>query len=547
MELSVTTEKLSIVFDASSGSLAEISNAETGDAVVRPFAPSGPPFALYEPSSGPAAGPWIPLSKARMSLRGSLFESVWTDGILECFFTVAASRLPSRSLWDLVIRNTGRRERVFQAEFPVLDGVMPDPAGRGVRAAAMDQYGRPFGPAVSDGAALPWHCIWDPGRRSALGIVVRDPRFGPKEFVTDKTMLHLRHSGVFTLGPGGALRLPQAVVLAETGDWRAAAEECRQWLMLTGLDRRPPKWFRSGDIWGARLPEAGAGGVVSLFPAAPARGRALLLSDAGPGENRPRRAHGDFVHDPSAQLLQQRASFPFRRPCLGRGEAVRASLAGAPWLRLPPDAPLDPLSANWACAQATAWRALVWGVVRPDPAADDPGITARLFDAGAFSAAMAARLDPAGGGLAEYHAPYRLVIPWSGPRQPLAAVCDLETLVWRTVEPFVSGGSFGVDESANWCMCIVIRGDIDLVGFGQTSEVVPGGMLRIRPELIAGTGKTARVRVSIPGCIPRGIRIGVGEERLIPIPADARPGAYPVILRSRSSLPFLRLLRVLGA
>jgi hypothetical protein len=70
--------------------------------------------------------------------------------------------------------------------------------------------------------------------------------------------------------------------------------------------------------------------------------------------------------------------------------------------------------------------------------------------------------------------------------------------------------------------------------------------VRVSPSVIAGPGGTGRVRISIPGCIDRPIRIPVGAESRLLIPRGVRPGEYPVIVKGRNSLCFMRFLRVLG-
>ena len=544
MELSISTDLLSIVFDAVSGSLVEMHNSRIGDSVIRSSLPTALPFVVHADPPGTE----IPLSPVGTGSAGDDFlELMWTGGGLECVLSVAVEERSARSLWNLRIRNIGAEERSLAVEFPRFNGVMPDPEGGGARGHVTDQYGRRLSPAVFENPPIQWHCLCDVERRSALGIIVKDPSFGPKTLVTGERLISFRHTGPFRLRRGGVIRLPEIIVLAEKGDWRGTAEEYRRWRARFTPGLRPPRWFYSGIIWGLRQLEADERAVRAILPSAPARGPVLLVSETRMEERRSIDTHGVFAEGTDFSLLPIRVSHPFHRPFLrGNKTAVRASLCGSPFIYGERGEPADAEASRWACAQTAVWNALVWGAVGPDPSVDDPGITARLFVGKAFSLVIAARLDPATGRLAEYHAPYRLTIPWTRKGRPRAAVCDLERLSWRDLEPFLSGGSFVVDESANWAACVVLSKDLDLVGFDPLPEVVPGGMVRVSPSVIAGPGRTVRVRISIPGCIDRPIRIPVGAESSLLIPHGVRPGEYPVIVKGRNSPCFVRFLRVLG-
>ena len=537
MELAFLTEQLSIVFDSSTGKLIEIRNTVLNDTVVRPAPESGSVLSLRLDDMQT-----VPLSLLSARSRRPLMELAWSGGGLECLLTIRAGSNPSSSLWDLLIRNTGPEERLVSPEFPLLRGVMPEPPGDNARGFVQDQFGHDaFAPAVRSVLPLQWHCLIDAGRGSVLGIQARDPHFLPKSIRTADHEVSLSYTGSFPVGRGAILRLPQIVIGAHSGDWRGTAADYREWLRRRLPQKRPPRWFFSGAVWGAALSE------TEISPGPGQRGAAFKLCAGPEDEAGCKRAHGFLSRDPALPVLQIRASYPHRRPVLsGGGSALCASLSGVPWLSASPTEPAEDAE-RWYCAQITAWDALVWGEPRRDPAVDDPGISTRLFEGWQFSAVVAARRDADSGGLTEYHAPYRLLIPWSGTSAPDVAACDLETLAWRTIVPFPSGGCFGVDESANWVLVVVLNGKTDLVGFDRLPEVIPGGVLSMNPRIIAGPGTTARIRLSIPGCLEKDARIVVGEESRLPIPKTVRPGRYPVILHGRGALRFCRMLRVLGA
>ena len=349
------------------------------------------------------------------------------------------------------------------------------------------------GPLFSGGPQCPcqWAAVADPTGRAGLGVVVKDPAGLPKSFVVDGSRLRVRYEVPFALPAGRAVRLPEMALLVSEPDWRPTA--------------------RAHGAWG---------------------GSAL------------RAAGREQVQFPREWLLALRLSFP--GAAFRTSDPVDASLAGVEFDDRGGAADQGGPGQHWRCAMETVRQALLRGEVCDDPRASDPGIVTRLFRASDMDAAVFARPAEPGeeGSLAGYHAPYEVAIPVRGEEIPEVALCDLEDLSWQRHVPIVRDGCFRVDASSNWLVCLVLGRKMTLVGFDQPVQVAPGGVAVVRVSEIAGTGWTKKVRFAAPGLISQ-IRVPVGGEISIHVPAGTAPGFYPLSLYGRNVPRFARLLHIL--
>jgi len=418
------------------------------------------------------------------SLRGERIRLAFeTDGLI-VLLSVSIGARSAQSSWSLEVRNFGAAPRSILVEFPRVEGTGSPLFGGG-----------PEWPAQ-------WIAVADPSGRVGLGLVVRDRKSAPKAFLAEAGSICVRYDSPFSVLPGRGVRLPETAMLVTAPDWRPTA-------------RAHAAWYRSS------------------------RPRAFPCASLSP-----------------EMLLPLRISYPALS--LKVDSPVDASLAGLACRSPEEGGESSPLARNWTCASASAWQALSTGEICDDPRSDDPGIVTRVFHGAGLDAIVAARLeqadgetqdrgpgDASGSRLADFHAPYEIRLPVAGDEIPEVAVCDLEDLSWRRLIPIIRDGSFGVDSSSNWLLCLVLGRKRTLVGFDPPAEVAPGGAAVIRISAIAGTGKTKRILFAAPGLLSAA-SVPIGGEVTIPVPSGAPPGLYPLTLRGKNVLRFTRLLHVLG-
>jgi len=445
---------------------------------------------------GPRARPLLPfrlpgldaprLTDSRLirSLRGERIRLAFeTDGII-VLLSVSIGMRSAQSSWSLDVRNFGAAPRSILVEFPRVEGTGSTLFGGG-----------PEWPAQ-------WIAVADPSGRIGLGLVVRDRKFAPKAFLAEAGSICVRYDSPFSVLPGRSVRLPETTMLVTGPDWRPTA-------------LAHAAWCRSSR------PKA--------FP---------------------------FASLPPETLLPLRISFPTLP--LKVDSPVDASLAGLACRSPEEGGESSPLARNWTCASVSAWQALSRGDICDDPRSDDPGIVTRKFHGAGLDAIVAARLEQTGGEtqdrgpgsapgsrLADFHAPCEIRVPVAGDEIPEVAVCDLEDLSWRRLIPIIRDGSFGVDSSSNWLLCLVLGRKMTLVGFDPPAEVAPGGAAVIRISAIAGTGRTKRVLFAAPGLLPAA-SVAIGGEVTVPVPSGAPAGLYPLTLCGKNVPRFTRLLHVLG-
>jgi hypothetical protein len=491
MELVLSSDLCAIHFDADTGALLGIRDIERKVGFLDPGKGTQPPFRF----PGLAA---LRLTDARLapSARGEGVRLVFeTDGLL-FLLRVSIGFRSALSSWSLQVRNCGRASRSLCVEFPLI-------AGTG-------------GSLFNGGPDWParWIAVADPSGRAGLGLVVRDRKASPKTLLVEAGSVRVRYDSPFPILPGRAVRLPETTVLVSEPDWRPTARVHGAW---QGAPR--------GAKRSAALPLA-------------------LQFEALPPES----------------LLPLRMSFP--RLVLTSGNPVDASLAGIACKSSAEGGDSGPLARHWTCAYASAREALCGGEVCDDPQTDDPGIVTRMFRGPRMDAIVAARLEdrngeahaagiggpvdgPVGGRLADFHAPFEIRIPVTGTNIPEVAVCDLEDLSWSRHVPIVSGGRFAIGTSSNWLLCLVLGGKRRIVGFDPPAETAPGGVVVIRVDAIAGTGKAKRVLCAAPGLLAA-FTVAIGGEIVIPVPPGIRAGFYPLSLRGKNVPPFTRFLHVLG-
>lgn len=351
-----------------------------------------------------------------------------------------------------------------------------------------------------------WIAAADPSGQAGLGLVVRDKKAWPKTFLAEGGTVLVRYDSPFLVAPGRSIRLAETTVLASGPEWRSTARLHGAW---------------QGALRGARRRAMSGAAHPTVFPV------------------------GTL---PAESLLALRISFP--RLTLQSSNPVDASMAGIACR--PAAEPEDgaALARNWECAHASAAEALNGGDVRDDPLADDPGIETRMFHGPHMDAIVAARLEGRsaerrGAGLADFHAPFEIRIPVSGRDIPEVAVCDLEDLSWSRHVPIVRDGSFVVGTSSNWLLCLVLGKKRRIVAFDPPAEVAPGGLVVIRVDALAGTGRPKRILFTAPRPLST-VPVAVGGEIAVPVPPECKGGFYPLSLRGKNCAAFTRFLHVLG-
>lgn len=181
--------------------------------------------------------------------------------------------------WSLKITNIGQTPREFLVCWPCLDGLRPGPDPQfnlatamiqaGMVVPAWDKPGGVFG--ESNQMSMQWHAIWNPTRKSALGLIFMDPDARPKRLALSEPTLEMHYFPPIKLAPGASTTLPPTRMLIYQGDWRPAARAYRAWFGQAYPSVEAPGWFRKsngliGRHFKKRLPgeESARGGLFAL-------------------------------------------------------------------------------------------------------------------------------------------------------------------------------------------------------------------------------------------------------------------------------------------
>jgi len=287
--------------------------------------------------------------------------------------------------------------------------------------------------------------------------------------------------------------------------------------------------------------------------------QALLTTEA------PVDFYGQWFHGALTQVYprglppMRLAVGPYRPFVYAPGGPVWGSVSGFAGGRSCWEADLETTEGNWLCAQAPVHDTIVWGdVADVDPPATDPEIVTRRYVSDQCDAVVATRPAcqdltwPQYTKLADRHGPYEVLVPWTSEPPDEIAVCDIETLHWRTVRPQLRDGALVIAARSNWVLAVIPRAEAQVVAFDPLPEARPGDDVTLRLEALTGPRRGGQVEIVAPGLEvgPHGkpqATVSVGDSVTIRVPPWALPGWYGVRLRGQEVLGVKRLLHVVPA
>ena len=224
----------------------------------------------------------------------------------------------------------------------------------------------------------------------------------------------------------------------------------------------------------------------------------------------------------------------------------------------------------WRCARFPVEESVLWGEVEPNPTATPPRVICRLFRGPDHWALVGARInsgqpwrlltglnDEPVLGLDDHPSPVQVRIPGLAPHVESAAGCDVETLKTQPITrgqvsnrgvPTIEAVSSDLLLTLDWRWFVVVlrkTGCRPVVTFNEPPVVRPGQPLRLQLQLASAVEavREASATLRAPG-------LGLHRQAHIPgevtldIPADSRPGLYPVILDGPGVLGCKRFVEV---
>ena len=279
----------------------------------------------------------------------------------------------------------------------------------------------------------------------------------------------------------------------------------------------------------------------------------VLLLTEGPADWLGPYVHGALSSRCPRELSPMRVAVGPFRPYVYASGAVWASLSGFAGAGAGSD--VHSPEWNWACAQAPVHEALVWGDVRDDPVASDAEIVSRCFETDGYFVVVAARpacgdpIWPRGTGLSPRHAPYTLTVADIAGSVVDSALCDVETLDWRSL-PFerVAEG-IRVTLESNWVLVVLRKpGGPSLVSFPPLPVLAEGGSAKVEPTCLTGTDMhSLSTEVFAPGLETPTVASPTPTGALtVRVPLGVLPGHYAVQVRGPGVLGIKRFLTVEG-
>jgi hypothetical protein len=224
----------------------------------------------------------------------------------------------------------------------------------------------------------------------------------------------------------------------------------------------------------------------------------------------------------------------------------------------------------WRCARFPVQETILEGEVEAHPTATPPQVVCRLFRGSDHWALVGARVDsdkpwlfPKGLdgepvlGLDEERGPVQVHLPGLARLVESAVVFEVETLTAQSITlrraatnrlPAMEAtdNDLLLTLDSRWFVAVLRkRGCRPIVTLSEPPVVRPGQKLRLKPRLVASgsTAREASATLHAPGLkVQREVRIP--GEVMVDIPADCRPGVYPVTLDGPAVLGGKRFVEV---
>jgi len=225
----------------------------------------------------------------------------------------------------------------------------------------------------------------------------------------------------------------------------------------------------------------------------------------------------------------------------------------------------------WRCARFPVEETVLEGEVEQHPAATPPGVVCRLFRGPDHWALVGARVDsdkpwlfPTGLndepvlGLDEHPGPVHVRIPGLAPQVESAVEFDIETLKAQPIAIGHGGTSRApaMETTTNdllltldsrWFVVVLRKSSCrPIVTFNEPPVVRPGQKLRLDFQLVAAPNNT--VREATATLRAAGLKVNrevrIPSEVILDIPADCRPGIFPVILDGPGVLGCKRFVEI---
>lgn len=277
--IGVRNDFCAIEFVPKTGVLAGILNVPLADQVLKEKTSSATPFRVHadfpkewvidadaekaaQVHLGPEGLSLIAVNNKRTP-QGEDLELTYGGGGFECLLRVSLEATSGDSTWTLAVKNVGQMPRATQVEFPRFDGLQLGAKGSRNQQTVLDMAGY-IADAWSVGAgvygtsdisgkwSMQWHAMFDPTTRSAVGLIVMDPKVCNKKLVLAKPCVSVQYFPPKILAPGETLTLPSLRLLIYGGDWKRTARAYAAWHAKAFEHVTPPKWFLECDSWEGR-------------------------------------------------------------------------------------------------------------------------------------------------------------------------------------------------------------------------------------------------------------------------------------------------------
>ena len=225
---------------------------------------------------------------------------------------------------------------------------------------------------------------------------------------------------------------------------------------------------------------------------------------------------------------------------------------------------------RWRCARFPVEESVLWGAVKENPTATPQRVVCRLFRGSDHWALVGARIDsdspwlfPRGLdkqpvlGLDGHPGPVHVRIRGLAPLVESAVGVDVETLKTQPITagnprtscmPAMEAASSDLLLTLDWRWFVVVlkkRGCRPIVTFSVPPSVRPGERLRLDLQLVPAGNAVGEAAATLRAAgldVRRAVRIP-GEVN-VDIPADSRPGRYPVIVDGTGVLGCKRFVEV---